>query len=227
MFPTQIINAHVITTKENHSYRNTNDDDSNDTTKSSNSDDDDEQKSTNSFQGDNQEEEEDGEEEDGEEEEGALTDNNNKRNNVNSLHILANSANSIRHINTPVVTNEEKKKMYGTLNDSETSSLKGYFRKVLFKKLKFVNDNVTNITSIQMNDCFRIIGCVTDNQKGQKYKYIVALMEHCIMSKRNYIVKCIEKKISGQYYCIIVSILSKLISLHALLVRNVSTRRNV
>ena len=35
--------------------------------------------------------------------------------------------------------------------------------------------------------------------KADKQKGIVKLMEHCIMSKRNYITGCLESKIIGEY----------------------------
>jgi hypothetical protein len=165
---------------------------------------------SNSSKGEN--EGENGEVEDGAEY--ALSNNNNISHGF-STSLNASLPKNSSHINSnPGLTSyEEKKRLFGSLNESEASSLKAFFRKALFQQLKFVSDKVTNIASNTMNHCFTLINCVTDHQKGEKYKGVVSLMEHCIMSKRNYVVKRIERKISGQYHCIIVSILLKLLYL--------------
>ena len=91
------------------------------------------------------------------------------------------------------------KKVYGELSESDISGLKAHFRHELFKKLKFVTDKETKYKSKQMEDCYKVINCKNEDMKADKQKGIVKLMEHCIMSKRNYITGHLESKIVGEY----------------------------
>jgi len=92
------------------------------------------------------------------------------------------------------------KTMFGELNMSETSLLKGYFRKTLFKTLKFVTPNTIKHDSNQMKECYKICKCLKTDDRFIKRDGIVKLMEHCLMSKRNYIVGRLEEQIIGTYY---------------------------
>ena len=95
---------------------------------------------------------------------------------------------------------EPKKRVFGDLNVSDISHLKAYFRKTLFQSLKFVTKNITRHNSTQMEECYKITKCKKDaTMRANKHQGIVKLMEHCLMSKRNYIVGCLEEKNLGMF----------------------------
>jgi hypothetical protein len=129
-----------------------------------------------------------------------IVQNNYDKNNNTVSQPIAVQGNTQNYYEKENLEKSQKKVMYTALNSSEISSLKAHFRKNLFIKLKFVTDNVIKYKSKNMEECYRIINCESDDSKAEKQLSIIKLMEHCIMSKRNYVIARLDSKLKGTYF---------------------------